>query len=666
MNLDRGENSRAGVNLDPAESTQAETLFKTGVNLIEQKKSIDKAIKCIQRAIRLNDSNYRYWQYLGEAYFLRGSLNPAINCFKKSLDLAELQQDRTQTWEADTIRSRLGMSDIRLSVAHLDEAASGYSEIIEKHPDNVIAILGLSKTELEMSKRRFSSGLVKSGHTHCMKALNLVIRAIQIEPNQCVSWKLASDCCLLQFTRGQRGFFEAKIEQKFPGSPDGPFLIDRVTCIGLAQRFLCKAVEIEDPKRSASLWHNLGLCLYFKSKVSKERDEQVTLLKRSIKCLLKALKHDRNNSLVRNSLGVVAFDLNLPNLGQSFIIKSIQSSFTSAEMQFSNLGYIYLHIGDHTKARVAFERCQAEDPLYSRSWLGISMVNEHLGLDNLSQLRHCHRLGNLYESQLKFASKVVGLPHIDEFKKDVVDALDCMQRIIHYDSRFIEALNILGLIFERCRFFSQAKESFDTAYTFSPNNPKIIFNRLRQQDNLNQGCWFEDGEKIDRSDLIKKAEELARAENRDYALNYIYYLFKNCDFNSVSAELTRLLNKIDQDEFPIKASVQILLGLAASKQEGDSKSWFFKNILDSSSINCIESVINLTCLMLTASAAGDQQVVDNIGDELAKNLMMFCSNTTTKFETLFYSKEGFWLRLALFGSIFSLKVSENLYLKWRL
>lgn len=116
---------------------QANKLYQTGVLLIYGKrKSIDRAIKCIQRAITLKRSDYKYWQLLGEAYYQRGSLGNAINSFINSLKIVEESTQTTQDvdeekrQQADCTYSRMRMSDIRLSVGHLSEAALGYANII--------------------------------------------------------------------------------------------------------------------------------------------------------------------------------------------------------------------------------------------------------------------------------------------------------------------------------------------------------------------------------------------------------------------------------------------------------------------------------------------------------------------------------------------------------
>ena len=113
------------------------------------------------------------------------------------------------------------MSDIRLSVGHLDEAVLGYANIIANDKSNVAALVGPSKAKLQLARNSFSSGLVNSGHIYCMEALKFALIAIKLSPQLCLTWKLASDCCLIQFVYGQRGNFSTTIDEQFPGGEDG-------------------------------------------------------------------------------------------------------------------------------------------------------------------------------------------------------------------------------------------------------------------------------------------------------------------------------------------------------------------------------------------------------------------------------------------------------------
>lgn len=646
---------------------QANKLFQTGVMLIYGKrKSVDKAIKCIQKAIILNDSDYKYWQFLGEAYYQRGSLNPAINCFIKSLELAEdnpiQDNDDEKRRRADCIYSKLRMSDIRLSVGHRDEAATGYADIIASDPDNVAALIGLSKTELQLARNSFSTGLVKLGHKHCMTALKYALKSIKLSPHLCLTWKLASDCCLIQFVHGQRGKFETEIQEKFPNTSskdETNIVVDRKTCIHLAQQFLCKALDIEPFQDSGCLWHNLGISLYLKSTITEKQLERERLLKKSLKCLLKALDVDRSNSQVKNSIGVVAFNLNLLNSAQNFIIKSIKSNMSTSEVQFSNLGYIYLQKGEYRLADVAFSRCQAEEPLYSRSWLGNAILNEQMNSDNISQLRHCHRLENNYEPQLMYATKVTSLPCLEECKRDLINALDSMKRVINYDDYSLEANNTLGLLYERCLFNDLALSSFEKAYKISPQDSRIIFNRLRHH-NATTSCYSPDiGSTLD-TNFIKTAEKMANSGNREYILNFIYYLFNNGDYKGVNSKMTRFLDKLPQSDIRNKISAQILLGLAAKADGCDFKSWLFKNIIDSENILSIEVVINLNSLMLLGAITNDNNLVEQISTDLGKYLLSYISTRGTQFIDLLYSVEGHWIRLTIFCSIFCIPVSLHI------
>lgn len=652
--------------LDPR-LEQAQRLFQTGVMLIYGKrKSVEKAIKCIQRAITFVDNDYKYWQFLGEAYYQRGSLNPAINCFMRSLKLVETDPAKYDETEekrrrADCIYSRLRMSDIRHSVGHLEEAANGYGDIISVDPENVGALIGLSKTELQLARNSFSAGLVKVGHLRCMRALKFSLKSIKLRPHLCLTWKLASDCCLIQFVYGQRNEFEATIEEQFPGTHEDGFTLNRRTCIELAQQFLCKALAIEPFQESGCLWHNLGISLYLKSALIKSNTEREALLKRSMKCLLRAIDFDRDNSQVKNSIGVVAFSLNLLNSAQNFLIKSIQTNMSTSEVQFSNLGYIFLQKGEYRLASVAFSRCQAEEPIYSRSWLGNALVNEQNNIDNLSYLRHCYQLENNYVSQLMYATKVTSLPCSEEYHKDLTNCLECMKRIINYDEYSLEANNTLGLLYERANHHEQAILHFQRAYEISPQDSRVIFNKLRKHSALSSCFSLDDHfSSTQDADFIKIAEKFANGGNREYLLNYIYYLFNNGDYRSVNSRMTRFMDKLPPHDIKSKLSSQILLGLAAKKEGSDFKSWLFKNIIDSENIICLEVLINLQCLMLLGATTKDSQLVEQISKDFSIHLLNYISSKSIEFSELFYSNEGCWMRLAIFSSIFCLQDQSKL------
>lgn len=649
-----------------ARLAHAEKLFQTGILLIYgRKKLIDKAIKCVQRAINLNEQNYRYWKLLGEAYYQRGSLNPAINCFMRSLSLAEqtlcgLDEEERGRCVSNCTYSMMRMSDIRLSVGHLDEALTGYSDIIKKEPGNAAAIVGFAKTNLQLARNSFSAGLVKLGHSQCMTALESALKAIKLCPHLCLTWKLAADCCLIQFLFGQRSRISMNIEIQFPGSTEQGLILERYACLELAQKFLCKSIHVEGFKDSVSLWHNLGVTLYLKSTLNKKDEERESNLKLALRCLLKALDCDKSNSQVKNSIGVVAFHLNLLKSAQTFLIKSIQSNLSTSEVQFSNLGYIYLQKGEFRLASVAFSRCQAEEPLYFRSWLGNALVNDQHNIDNLFQLRHCHKLENNYESQVMYATKVSSLPHLGIYTKDVVSALDCSKRMINYDDRCIELNNSLGLLYERTGFNDQARRYFDIAYNLQPNNSRVIMNRLRLVVPSDSVCPGGRDMECSEGDFIKAAEKLSRIGNKEYILNYIYFLFKSGNYKDISERMTKLIEKLDSNKVEHKIGAQILLALAFKADNQDYKSWLFKNVIDSQDRWSIELLINNLSLMILGKSTNDTQIVDLVTKNLTSNLITYLSTQVQPMAQLLNSIDGFWILFVILCSIFCLRNESRL------
>lgn len=646
-----------------SDQEQAKKLYDSGLKLLESKKRCpDKVIKCLQKAIALDDSKYTYWLLLGEAYYLRGSRNPAVNCFVKALFLADFDASTTdeelKKKQADCTHARLRMSDIRFSAGQLEEAAIGYQEIIVREPCNVDALLGLSRTELELCKRDFSSSIVISGHKHCMEALKLSIRATKLNSRLLSGWTLALDCCLTQLIHGQRGDFTTDIKETIPDL-DGKAssVMDKKSCIELTLQLLCKSIAIEDPTKSSHLWHKLGICLFLKSSLYKEGSiDSTTLLKKSVKCLLKALSLDRNSSQIKNSLGVVSFHLNLLSTSQSFLIKSIQANQTTSEIQFSNLGFILLSKQDYNKAGSVFVRSQAEEPRFSQSWLGAAIINEHIGSDNSLYLRHCHRLGNNYDAQLMFATKAASLSLSGDKKRDLISALDCMKKIINYDDQSTIALNTLGLVLESSGDQKQAKDYFEAAYKISPQEPKIIFNKLRHHLADKSCCLIgADFQQNIEYNFIQDAERLANSGERGYMVNFLYYLFKNEDFRDLTSKLTKFIDKSLRHDVHDKASAQTILSLVAKQDRKNFKDLLLKNVIELQGSKSIEIVVNLSCLMVLAAGAKEQKLVENHSTQLSESILKFISSTLIGFDQVFQSREGFWIRLSLFSSLFCLQ-----------
>lgn len=663
--------------------TQANKLYETALMLMEQKKPIDKAIKCLQKAITLDDNNYRYWQLLGEAYFHRGSLNPSINCFVKSQQLALLDEndeddeDEKQSKEFACTHSKLRMSDIRLQAGHFDEAATGYSEIISNYPDHVDALMGLSKTNLILSKQDFSRGLVKSGHIRCMRALTLVLQAIKYstDQNTTESWELASDCCITQYIQGQRDdYFEARLNaESLPIKSDQDkneddsaiILINRKSCLELAQKFLCKALEQAEPAKSFTLWHNIGICLYFRALMTNDDSEKKAMLIRAIKCYLKALDQDRTSSHIRNSIGLAAIHLKLLDIGQSFLIKSIQTNFSTSEVQFSNLGYVYLNENNIELANVAFDRCQAEEPLYSRSWLGKALINQRMGIDNLSYLRHCHRLGNNYESQLKYATKVINWLGSHEHQRDVVGALDCMTRIINYDCRCLEALNTLGLIYESCGYQNEAHSCYMSALKIEPNNHDVMFNMIRTMKASGSCFESDDVSDNDSSKFINEVDKLAR-RNDEHLMNYFLFLLRNQQYAKLEFYMTSSLNSISKSDTTTMANFKMISALTRhrlpSYEKGTSLELFVRNINELENFTCSEPLINITCLMILATSLKKQiEYEPLIRKHLTSKIWDYIySWKGQQFNKIFYSNYGYWIKMALLSSIFCLQDQSHL------
>lgn len=344
---------------------KAEKLFETGLMLLHgKKKDIDRAIKCTQRAISLHNSDYRYWQFLGDAYYQRGNLNPAINCFIRSIVLIEEADSnkQSQSIQSELLYSRTRVSDVRFSIGNHEAAIEGYNDILLNCPNDTATLYGAARAQIQLAKQDFSEREMLSGHNHCLDAFKLSIKVILSRPDFCLGWKLASDCCLISVIYGPR---EKPSDSSIVIEDLGDKIsFDKSSCLEFADQLLCKSLTFEAFKESSCLWHNLGITLALKSiSEPNQESEKITLLQ-AFKCLLKALDFDRQSSQIKNSLGVVAAFMGVPRLAHHFFVSSIKSNFSTSEVQYLNLALLYYSYGDKINSKLLSLRAQSEEPLY--------------------------------------------------------------------------------------------------------------------------------------------------------------------------------------------------------------------------------------------------------------------------------------------------------------
>ena len=92
---------------------------------------------------------------------------------------------------------------------------------------------------------------------------------------------------------------------------------------------------------------------------------------------------------------------------QHCLVKSLQLE-TSA-IAWTNLGAVYMALGEHTLANKAFKEAQAAQPDYVRGWAGQALLAETLGykFESLDLLRHCTFLGQEEESARGYGDGII-------------------------------------------------------------------------------------------------------------------------------------------------------------------------------------------------------------------------------------------------------------------
>lgn len=177
--------------------------------------------------------------------------------------------------------------------------------------------------------------------------------------------------------------------------------LTRKDLLQLAQSFYLCALKL---KQNTFLWYELALCRYYSAIYMPEEAKEH--LEMAGKICKMALKERSNRWQNWNLLGVInmhAANENLP-VAQHCLIQAVdleRKSYTA----WTNLGVLYIKLGDILLANEAFKRAQQSSPIYANAWIGQAMVAELLGEQEeaFDLFRHCQQFDYHPEAALGYA-----------------------------------------------------------------------------------------------------------------------------------------------------------------------------------------------------------------------------------------------------------------------
>ncbi|XP_046597387.1 tetratricopeptide repeat protein 37 isoform X2 [Neodiprion lecontei] len=236
----------------------------------------------------------------------------------------------------------------------------------------------------------------------------------------------------------------------------------------------CRALSLSPV--SALLWHDLASCYLSQLKMNSVSDRH-DVANKAAAAAKQAIKIAPSSWMHWNLLGVICMTHEIKNyaLSQHCYVMAIDME-SQNPVAWSNLGTLYLHLGDPYRANEAFSRAQRVDPGYNNSWIGQALIAEKMTRKEAMDLfRHTTQLGYHNQAALGYTHWVLTTLLNSEAKKDplyiytienmhaVSVAMDGINWYLEHVPDDPCALNAHGLLLERQKLYNPAVRAFTLA-----------------------------------------------------------------------------------------------------------------------------------------------------------------------------------------------------------
>ncbi|KAF4526622.1 hypothetical protein B566_EDAN015391 [Ephemera danica] len=353
-----------------------------------------------------------------------------------------------------------------LCSSQLSEAEEEFKLVLKGCPDYVPALKGLGETYLCQAKDYQTRQLNGRCRDKCEDALTILTRAAKLQLNLACVWKLMGDACILPCDLGEHSHLQvcssllgAKAEEQRQTK------VDCTQLLQLAARCYCRAISLD--KEDSLVWHDLAVSYLTQARHSSAPEE---LLRKALSAAQQACQLAAANTSHWNLLGVIAAHSGLKQykLAQHAFIRAIQVSSGNVQA-WSNLGTLYLCLGDVKLAHQAYTAAQRTEPSFVECWIGQALVAESMGYDDAMDLfRHCTQLSTHPESSLGYAHWVCSsFPKQKESYAWRQALAAVSDELIWYTGRKSHnscAYNLLGLVLERQGLLRGAAVAFEKAF----------------------------------------------------------------------------------------------------------------------------------------------------------------------------------------------------------
>ncbi|XP_017839970.1 tetratricopeptide repeat protein 37 [Drosophila busckii] len=438
--------------------------YKLGLHFLQVKKW-DNAIQCFRIAIKHDFRCMVYWESLGDAYVARGSYNSGIRVFQKILELTP-----------ENSYALLQIALIRTNIRMYPEAIADFETLLTKQPAYLPALKGAAEAHIGLANNLKSQNLYGRAKQHMQLAMDHLQTAFLQPKAQGMVWLWRLTACVfVQTSQLPQSLANLDVAGSLAKREETIAYLSRKDLLQLAQRFFLCALKL---KQNTFLWYELAICSYLYALYMPE--EAKTHLETSAKACKMAIKECSSRWQNWNLLGVINMHTvheQLPVAQHCFIqaIELDRKSYTS----WTNLGVLYIKVGNIRLANEAFKRAQQSSPIYANAWIGQALVAETIGEQEeaFDLFRHCQQFDYHPEAALGFAHWVCYVlsdpqlrskPHnkhaIDHMHADIY-ALDAINWYVQNEEAdaSVSSLTFQGFLCARQHLYKQAINAFTRA-----------------------------------------------------------------------------------------------------------------------------------------------------------------------------------------------------------
>ncbi|KAG7189428.1 hypothetical protein KM043_017131 [Ampulex compressa] len=448
--------------------------LQLGLQYLDQEDN-EQAIQALQRVIRSDPNDSHSWESLADAYLMRGAHTSALKSYQRALKLCP-----------DSLYPLIQLANIKVILGQYEEAKIDFELILSNEPRYVPALKGLAEMCLGLARINLGEQLLGQARDNLQQAIDCLTEAIMERNDLSCIWKLLGDVCYKASTMSKK-YSHLKVSSILmkSDSADEYITITGFEISSLSIRCYCRALSLSQDY--SFLWHDLACC-YLMQLQHYSPTDSISIANKGLAAAKYAVQLCPTSWRNWNILGVICMLPQIKNyaLAQHSYIMVIDKEPNNATA-WSNLGTLYLHLGNLYKANEAYSRAQRADPGYLNSWIGQGLIAEMTRRNEAMELlKHATQLGYHNQAALGYAHWVLTMLLDPNTKNDRLStyiiknmhaiqlATDMLNWYTEHSPNNVYARNVYGLLLERQKLYKSAAEQFAAGLDICSANERTL------------------------------------------------------------------------------------------------------------------------------------------------------------------------------------------------